>query len=92
MFRFRRGAWAGRGVSGRLRAAGVRGGGFGVAVDIERELAGADVVDAANLRRQIVHATSRIGQPKVDSAEKQLTDLNPDVKIVKFQERLLSDN
>jgi molybdopterin/thiamine biosynthesis adenylyltransferase/rhodanese-related sulfurtransferase len=55
-------------------------------------LVDADVVDASNLQRQIVHATSRLGQPKVDSAEKQLTDLNPDVKIVKFQERLLSDN
>jgi len=55
-------------------------------------LVDADVVDASNLQRQIVHATSRLGQPKVDSAETQLTDLNPDVKIVKFQERLLSDN
>src|SRR5215210_9227975 len=28
-----------------------------------------DVVDASNLQRQILHATSRVGQPKVDSAE-----------------------
>jgi molybdopterin/thiamine biosynthesis adenylyltransferase/rhodanese-related sulfurtransferase len=55
-------------------------------------LVDADVVDASNLQRQIVHATSRLGQPKVDSAETQLTDLNPDVKIVKFQERLVSSN
>jgi molybdopterin/thiamine biosynthesis adenylyltransferase/rhodanese-related sulfurtransferase len=55
-------------------------------------LVDADVVDASNLQRQIVHATSRLGMPKVDSAEKALTDLNPDVKIVKFRERLLSDN
>jgi molybdopterin/thiamine biosynthesis adenylyltransferase/rhodanese-related sulfurtransferase len=55
-------------------------------------LVDADVVDASNLQRQIVHATSRIGMPKVDSAEKALTDLNPDVKVVKFQERLLSSN
>jgi molybdopterin/thiamine biosynthesis adenylyltransferase/rhodanese-related sulfurtransferase len=55
-------------------------------------LVDADTVDASNLQRQIVHATSRIGMPKVDSAEKALTDLNPDVKIVKFQERLLSSN
>jgi sulfur-carrier protein adenylyltransferase/sulfurtransferase len=52
----------------------------------------ADVVDASNLQRQIVHATSRIGMAKVDSAEKALVDLNPDVKVVKFQERLLSSN
>jgi molybdopterin/thiamine biosynthesis adenylyltransferase len=55
-------------------------------------LVDADVVDASNLQRQIVHATSRLGMPKVDSAEKALTDLNPDVKVVKFQERLLSSN
>jgi len=55
-------------------------------------LVDADDVDASNLQRQIVHATSRIGMPKVDSAEKALVDLNPDVKIVKFQERLLASN
>ena len=52
----------------------------------------ADTVDASNLQRQIVHATSRLGMPKVDSAEVALKDLNPDVKVVKFQERLLSSN
>ena len=51
-----------------------------------------DVVDASNLQRQILHATSRVGMPKVDSAEKALSDLNPDVKIVKFEERLTSEN
>ncbi|MEZ4375687.1 MAG: molybdopterin-synthase adenylyltransferase MoeB [Polyangiaceae bacterium] len=52
----------------------------------------ADVVDASNLQRQIVHATSRLGMPKVDSAEQALRDLNPDVKIIKYQERLTSEN
>jgi sulfur-carrier protein adenylyltransferase/sulfurtransferase len=51
-----------------------------------------DVVDASNLQRQIMHATSRLGTPKVDSAEKAITDLNPDVKVVKFEERLDSSN
>ncbi|MEZ4313550.1 MAG: molybdopterin-synthase adenylyltransferase MoeB [Polyangiaceae bacterium] len=51
-----------------------------------------DVVDSSNLQRQILHATSRVGMPKVDSAEKALTDLNPDVKIVKFEERVDSSN
>lgn len=55
-------------------------------------LVDADVVDASNLQRQILHATSRVGQPKVESAEKALRDLNPDVKIIKFQERLDSSN
>lgn len=55
-------------------------------------LVDADVVDASNLQRQIAHATSRIGMPKVDSAETALVDLNPDVKVVKYKERLLSSN
>lgn len=55
-------------------------------------LVDADVVDASNLQRQILHATSRIGMPKVESAEKALTDINPDVKVVSYRERLLSDN
>jgi sulfur-carrier protein adenylyltransferase/sulfurtransferase len=52
----------------------------------------ADVVDASNLQRQVIHATSRIGMPKVESAEKAVVDLNPDVKVVKYQERLTSEN
>ncbi len=55
-------------------------------------LVDADTVDASNLQRQILHATSRVGTLKVDSAEKALTDINPDVKVVKYQERLLSSN
>src|SRR5262249_42653882 len=51
-----------------------------------------DVVDASNLQRQVLHATSRVGQPKVDSAEKVLKDLNPDVKVVGYKERLTSAN
>jgi len=55
-------------------------------------LVDADVVDASNLQRQVLHATSRIGTPKVDSAEVALRELNPDVKVVKYQERLTSEN
>ena len=55
-------------------------------------LVDADTVDASNLQRQILHATSRLGMPKVDSAEIAIRDLNPDVKVVKYQERLNSTN
>lgn len=55
-------------------------------------LVDADVVDASNLQRQVLHATSRLGTPKVESATKALTDLNPDVKVVAFEERLTSAN
>jgi rhodanese-related sulfurtransferase len=47
-----------------------------------------DTVDASNLQRQILHGTDRVGTAKVDSAEVTLTNLNPDVKILKFKERL----
>jgi molybdopterin/thiamine biosynthesis adenylyltransferase/rhodanese-related sulfurtransferase len=55
-------------------------------------LVDADVVDASNLQRQILHATSRVGLPKVDSGEIAIRDLNPDVKVIKFEERVMSDN
>jgi sulfur-carrier protein adenylyltransferase/sulfurtransferase len=55
-------------------------------------LVDADVVDASNLQRQVLHATSRLGTPKVESAEKVLKDLNPDVKVVGYKERLDSSN
>ncbi len=52
----------------------------------------ADVVDVSNLQRQVMHSTSRVGLPKVDSAETFISDLNPDVKVVKYNERLDSSN
>jgi sulfur-carrier protein adenylyltransferase/sulfurtransferase len=55
-------------------------------------LVDADVVDASNLQRQILHATSRVGEPKVDSASQTLEDLNPDVNVVGYKERLTSAN
>src|ERR1700733_5328263 len=52
----------------------------------------ADVVDASNLQRQIIHATSRVGTLKVESAAKAIADLNADVKVVPHKERLNSSN
>ncbi len=51
-----------------------------------------DVVDASNLQRQILHGTDRLQTPKVDSAEKTLTNLNPDVRIEKHRARITSAN
>ena len=51
-----------------------------------------DTVDASNLQRQILHATSRLGMPKVESAAKAIADLNPDVKAIGHRERLTSEN
>ena len=52
----------------------------------------ADVVDASNLQRQILHGTASIGMPKVESGKRRIEDLNPDVKVVSFEERLTSEN
>jgi molybdopterin/thiamine biosynthesis adenylyltransferase/rhodanese-related sulfurtransferase len=52
----------------------------------------ADVVDASNLQRQIVHSTDRLGEPKVASAKRTIEALNPDVEVVTYEERLTSEN
>jgi molybdopterin/thiamine biosynthesis adenylyltransferase/rhodanese-related sulfurtransferase len=51
-----------------------------------------DVVDGSNLQRQILHATDRVGMPKVDSAKVAIAKLNPDVKVIPHQTRLSSEN
>jgi molybdopterin/thiamine biosynthesis adenylyltransferase len=51
-----------------------------------------DVVDLSNLQRQIIHAQERIGMPKVESAQKTLNGLNPDVKVMPLKMRLSSEN
>ena len=52
----------------------------------------ADTVDASNLQRQVLHGTDRVGMSKVESAKKTLSNLNPDVNVVTFDERLVRDN
>jgi molybdopterin/thiamine biosynthesis adenylyltransferase/rhodanese-related sulfurtransferase len=51
-----------------------------------------DVVDVSNLQRQVIHNTSRVGEPKVDSAEQTIRELNPDVDVVKYPVRLDASN
>jgi sulfur-carrier protein adenylyltransferase/sulfurtransferase len=51
-----------------------------------------DVVDLSNLQRQVIHTTDSIGTPKVDSAERAIKALNPDVNVVKYQTRLDASN
>src|SRR6201986_2658135 len=51
-----------------------------------------DVVDESNLQRQILHNVDRIGERKVDSAKKTLTQLNPDVDVVTYDVRFGADN
>ncbi len=51
-----------------------------------------DVVDLSNLQRQVLHTLPREGMPKTQSAQEAIAALNPDVKVVPFQERLTSQN
>jgi adenylyltransferase/sulfurtransferase len=51
-----------------------------------------DVVDHTNLQRQVIHGMSTVGMSKLDSAEKRLRDLNPDIDIIKYNVPLTSEN
>ena len=51
-----------------------------------------DMVDESNLQRQIIHGTSTLGIPKVQSAKARLLDINPYIEIVIFEEALTSEN
>ena len=51
-----------------------------------------DSVDLSNLQRQVLHSTSAVGEAKVVSAERRLSDLNPEVTIEAYEARLGVDN
>jgi sulfur-carrier protein adenylyltransferase/sulfurtransferase len=51
-----------------------------------------DVVDETNLQRQVLHSTAALGEPKIDSAVSRVQELNPDVEVVPYRERLTADN
>ncbi|MEO5619059.1 MAG: molybdopterin-synthase adenylyltransferase MoeB [Candidatus Eisenbacteria bacterium] len=51
-----------------------------------------DVVDASNLQRQILHGTSMVGKPKLESARARLHDLNPEVQVEGYETALTSEN
>ena len=51
-----------------------------------------DVVDLSNLQRQILHTNDRIGMPKTESAKLTIQALNPDVRVIPFQQKLTSQN
>jgi adenylyltransferase/sulfurtransferase len=51
-----------------------------------------DVVDTTNLQRQVIHGTSDVGRPKLDSARDRIAEINPHVRVVPHAERLTSAN
>ncbi|MCX6898699.1 MAG: molybdopterin-synthase adenylyltransferase MoeB [Verrucomicrobia bacterium] len=51
-----------------------------------------DVVDETNLQRQIIHGTSAVGRPKLESARARLGDINPLVAVECHATKLNSGN
>ncbi len=51
-----------------------------------------DKVELSNLQRQIIHKTSDINHPKVNSAQNSVIDLNPDVKVITYETKVGIEN
>ena len=51
-----------------------------------------DVVDVSNLQRQIIHFTSDVGRPKVQSAQEKLQAINPGLEVVRHEHPIDSSN
>ena len=51
-----------------------------------------DVVDYTNLQRQIIHGTSDVGRPKLESAKARILDINPHVQVDSYAVPLTSEN
>ncbi|WP_240914811.1 molybdopterin-synthase adenylyltransferase MoeB [Roseimicrobium sp. ORNL1] len=52
----------------------------------------ADVVEESNLQRQLLHGTSDVGRTKLESAQKRLHDINPNVQVELHPLRFTSEN
>ena len=51
-----------------------------------------DHVDFSNLQRQLLHRTEDVGRKKIESARERLQEINPEVEIRTFEERLGAAN
>jgi sulfur-carrier protein adenylyltransferase/sulfurtransferase len=51
-----------------------------------------DVVDHSNLQRQIIHGTSWVGKPKIESAKNRILEINPYCQVDLYETRLTSEN
>jgi len=52
----------------------------------------ADVVDSSNLQRQVIHGTSWVGKPKIESAKHRIQDINPLCQVDLHNTWLTSEN
>lgn len=51
-----------------------------------------DVVDFSNLQRQIIHGTSWVGKPKIESAKNRILEINPFCQVDLFETHISSSN
>jgi molybdopterin/thiamine biosynthesis adenylyltransferase/rhodanese-related sulfurtransferase len=51
-----------------------------------------DVVDASNLQRQVIHGSSWVGKPKIESARHRIQEINPHCQVELYNTALSSDN
>lgn len=51
-----------------------------------------DVVDTSNLQRQVIHGTSWVGKPKIESAKNRIYEINPHCQVDLYPTRLSSEN
>ncbi len=51
-----------------------------------------DVVDTSNLHRQVIHGTSWVGKPKIESARSRVLEINPNCQVDLHETRLSSEN
>lgn len=51
-----------------------------------------DVVDSSNLQRQVIHGTSWVGKPKIQSAKERILEINPHCQVDLYETLLNSEN
>ena len=51
-----------------------------------------DVVDTSNLHRQVIHGTSWVGKPKIESAKSRVLEINPNCQVDLYETRLSAEN
>ncbi len=51
-----------------------------------------DVVDHSNLQRQVIHGTSWVGKPKIESAKNRILEINPFCQVDLYETRVSSEN
>jgi sulfur-carrier protein adenylyltransferase/sulfurtransferase len=51
-----------------------------------------DIVDHSNLQRQVIHGTSWVGKPKIESAKNRILEINPHCQVDLYETALSSEN